>query len=106
MHSGVPGALGRPDGDDRVAGEIQDNDDAIGVKVLEVEDSSAAAKAGLKKDDLITQIGEKKVSNTDEARAALAANNAKTSYPVKAKRNNTEMNFELKFPKKLKTASL
>lgn len=86
--------------------KIQDTDDAIGVKVLEVEDSSAAAKAGLKKDDVITQIGDKKINNTDEARAALAANNAKTSYPVKAKRNNTEMNFELKFPKKLKTASL
>ena len=90
----------------RLGLKIQDTDDAMGVKVLEVEDSSAAAKAGLKKDDVIIQIGEKKVSNTDEARAALAANNAKTSYPVKAKRNGSEINFELKFPKKLKTASL
>jgi serine protease Do len=86
--------------------KIQDTDDAKGVKVLEVEDSSAAAKAGLKKDDVIIQIGEKTINNTDEARAALAANNAKTSYPVKAKRNGSEINFELKFPKKLKTASL
>ncbi|MEO7266002.1 MAG: PDZ domain-containing protein [Ferruginibacter sp.] len=90
----------------RLGLKIQDTDDALGVKVLEVEDSSAAAKAGLKKDDVIIQIADKKINNTDEARAALAENIDKTSYPIKAKRNNTEMNFELKFPKKLKTASL
>ncbi|MEO6406353.1 MAG: PDZ domain-containing protein [Ferruginibacter sp.] len=86
--------------------KIQDTDEGNGVKVLDVEDSSAAAKAGLKEGDLIVQIGENKISNTDEARTALEANSAKPSYPVKAKRNNIEMNFELKFPKKLKTASL
>lgn len=44
------------------------------MKILEVADSSAAATAGLKKDDIITEIGGKKVNNTDEAREELMDN--------------------------------
>ena len=86
--------------------KIQDTDEGSGVKVLNVEDSSAAANAGLKKDDIITQIGEGKVTNTDEAREQLHENMDKSSYPVKVNRNGTELNFTIKIPKKLKTANL
>lgn len=86
--------------------KIQDTEDENGVKILEVQDSSAAATAGLKKDDIITQIGEEKVKNTDEARDQLQENNEKGTYQVKAKRNGTELTFTIKIPKKLKTTNL
>lgn len=86
--------------------KIQDLEEGPGVKILAVEDSSAAAIAGLKKEDIITEINGNKVSNTDEAREQLRISNEKSSYPVKAKRNGTEMEFTIKIPKKLKTAEL
>ena len=86
--------------------KIQDTDDGTGVKVLDVDTDSPAEKAGLKKDDVVTEIGGKKVSNTDEAREQLMENNEKASYSIKAKRNGNEMSFDIKIPKKLKTANL
>jgi serine protease Do len=86
--------------------KIQDTEEGNGVKVLEVEDSSAAALAGLKKDDIITEVGGEKVKNTDEAREQLQENREKGSYAIKARRNGTEMNFTIKIPKKLKTTNL
>lgn len=86
--------------------KIQDTEEGNGVKVLEVADSSAAANAGLKKDDIITEIGGTKISNTDEARDQLHENAEKSSYQVKARRNGSEMTFTVKIPKKLKTTNL
>lgn len=86
--------------------KIQDTEEENGVKVLEVEDSSAAATAGLKKDDIIVSIGTEKVSNTDQARKLFQENREKAIYHVKALRNGAEMNFTIKTPKKLKTANL
>ena len=86
--------------------KIQDTEEGNGVKVLEVEDSLAAASAGLKKDDVITNIGGEKISNTDEARERFQENREKGTYQVKARRNGNEMNFNIKIPKKLRTANL
>ncbi len=85
--------------------KIQDTDDGKGVKILEVDKDSPAEKAGLKKDDVVTEIGNKKVTNTDEVREQLHENMEK-SYSIKATRNGTSMNFDIKFQKKLKTANL
>ncbi len=86
--------------------KIQDTEEGNGVKILEVEDSSAAAIAGLKKDDIITEVAGQKINNTDEAREQLQENKEKGSYAVKARRNGSEMNFTIKIPKKLKTTKL
>lgn len=86
--------------------KIQDTEDEKGVKILEVADSSAAATAGMKKDDIITEIAGKKVSNTDEARDQLSEQMEKSTYNIKARRNGNEMSFDIKIPKKLKTANL
>lgn len=86
--------------------KIQDTEDESGVKVLDVEDSSAAQIAGIQKDDIITQIGGNKVTNTDEVRYQLAENREKSAYNIKANRKGKEMSFDIKFPKKLKTANL
>lgn len=86
--------------------KIQDTEEGNSVKILDVADSSAAANAGLKKDDLITEIDGKKINNTDDAREQLQETKDKNKYNIKAKRNGVEMNFEIKMPKKLKTAEL
>jgi len=76
--------------------KIQDTEDGNGVKVLDVDKDSPAEKAGLKKDDVVTEVGGKK----------LQENSDKAAYNVKAKRNGSEMSFDIKIPKKLKTANL
>lgn len=86
--------------------KIQDLEEGSGVKVLEVEEGSAAEKAGVKKDDIITGVAGITVNNTDDAREQLHINSEKSSYPIVVKRNNAEMKFEIKIPKKLKTANL
>lgn len=86
--------------------KIQDTEEATGVKVLDVEDNSAAKNAGLKENDIITEINGVKISNTDEAREQLRSSEQKSAYSIKALRNGSEMNFSIKIPKKLKTAEL
>lgn len=86
--------------------KIQDTEEGDGVKVLDTDKDSPAEKAGLKKDDIVTEIGGKKIANTDDAREQLMENADKSSYNIKAKRNGSEMSFDIKIPKKLKTANL
>lgn len=86
--------------------KIQDLEEGSGVKVLDVDAESAAEKAGIKKDDVITAVGDVKVNNTDEAREQLHQNAEKSAYSIEAKRNGTTMKFDIKIPKKLKTADL
>lgn len=86
--------------------KIQDTEEGDGVKVLDTDKDSPAEKAGLKKDDIVTEIGGVKVANTDDARDQLQENAEKSTYTIKAKRNGSEMSFTIKIPKKLKTADL
>jgi len=86
--------------------KIQDTEDESGVKVLAVEDSSAAKLAGIKEGDIITGIGNEKISNTDDMREELDANRENSKFTIKATRNGKEVNFDINFPKKLKTANL
>lgn len=98
----MPGFEGRP----KLGLKIQDLEEGTGVKVLEVQMETPAAKAGLQKDDIITQIAGVNVLNTDDAREQLSVNAEKSSYTIHAKRNNADMKFEIKIPKKLKTVNL
>ena len=85
--------------------KIQDTEDGT-VKVIAVEDSSAAAKAGIQPNDIITEIDGDKINNTDEARDHLHPEEGKNLYKITVNRNGTELNFDVKIPKKLKTADL
>ncbi|MEP6674734.1 MAG: PDZ domain-containing protein [Ferruginibacter sp.] len=86
--------------------KIQDVEEGSGVKIIDADKDSPAEKAGLKKDDIITEINGKKVNNTDEAREQLKPEEGKNSFSIKIKRNGSDMNIEVKIPKKLKTADL
>ena len=85
---------------------VQDTDDGKGVKVLEVDEDSNAAKAGLKEDDLITEINGKAVNSADEVAKIVRENKDKTSMMLKLHRNGKTQNVEVKIPRKLKTADL
>ena len=86
--------------------KVQDTEEGNAVKVLDVDKDSPAEKAGLKKDDIITEIAGKKVTNTDEVREQLHDNLEKSAYTIKATRNGNAMSFDIKIAKKLKTANL
>lgn len=90
----------------RLGVRIEDTEDENGVKITEVHNESAASKAGLKENDIITEVNGKKVKDVNEVRKELAEVKEKSSYNVKAKRNGSEMNFEIKIPKKINKADL
>lgn len=93
-------------GKGRLGLRIEDSDDESGALVTEVHDESAAAKAGLKENDVITEVNGKKVKDVSEVRKELSELKDKNSYNIKAKRNGAEMNFEIKIPKKTNKADI
>lgn len=86
--------------------KIQDTEEGNGVKILDVDEESPAETAGIKKDDILTELNGNKITNSDEAREQLMLNADKNSYPVKIKRSGSEITLTVKIPKKLKTADL
>lgn len=85
---------------------IQDTDDGKGVKVIEVDDESNAEKAGVKKDDIITEVDGKAINGTDEMAKIIRESKDKTSIMLKLQRSGKAQNIEVKMPRKLKTADL
>jgi serine protease Do len=90
----------------RLGIKAQDTEDGKGVKVLDVDDESAAGKAGIKEDDIITEFDGKTVNSADELANAARESKEKTSVNVKLKRDGKVQSVDIKTPKKLKTANL
>lgn len=85
---------------------VQDTDDGKGVKVIEVDDESNAAKAGIKEDDLITEVEGKTVNSADDVAKIIRESKEKTSVMFKLTRGGKTQNIEVKIPRRLKTADL
>lgn len=90
----------------RLGIKIQDIEEGNGVKVIDMDDASPAAKSGIQKDDIITAIDGADIKNTDDAREKMADLKDKSTYTVKLLRNGNVVNVEVKIPKKLKTTDL
>jgi serine protease Do len=91
----------------RLGMAVQETEDGKGVKVLSVEDESAAEKAGLKEGDIITEFDGKAVKEADELGKWMRENGKdKTSVQVKYTRDGKAQTAEIKIPKKLKKANL
>jgi len=90
----------------RLGIKAQDTEDGKGVKVLDVDSESAAEKAGIKKDDVITEFDGKKVSTTEDLITASRESREKPAVKVTFNRNGKSQSVEIKTPKKLKTADL
>jgi serine protease Do len=93
---------GRP----RLGIKAQDTEDGKGVKVLGVDDESAAEKAGIQKDDVITEFDGKKVNTADELATAARESKDKSAVKITFNRSGKSQTVEVKTPKKLKTATL
>lgn len=93
---------GRP----RLGIRAQDTEDGKGVKVLSVDENSAAGKSGIQKGDIITEFDGKSVNSADELADAAADAKDKSSMNVKLTRDGKSQTVEVKIPKKLKTANL
>lgn len=85
---------------------IQDTDDGKGVKVIEVDEESNAAKAGIKENDVITEVDGKAVNGADEMAKIIKESKEKNSVMIKLQRSGKTQNIEVKMPKKIKTADL
>jgi serine protease Do len=86
--------------------KAQDTEDGVGVSVLEVQDSTAAAKAGLKKGDIILQFNGAEVNSTNELLEQIQESRQKTTVKVKIKRGGVTQDIDVKFIRKLRTAEL
>jgi serine protease Do len=85
---------------------IKDNENGDGAVVTTIKEESAAAKAGLKENDIVTEVGGTAVKTTDDLKRLLADNRSKTEITVKVLRNGSPQTLTLKVPKKIKTAEL
>jgi len=85
---------------------VQDTDDGKGVKVIDVDEESNAQKAGIKEDDIITEVDGKAVNGTDEIAKIIRESKEKVSVMIKLQRGGKTQNIEVKMPRKIKTADL
>ncbi len=85
---------------------VQDTDNGKGVNVIEVDEESNAAKAGIKEDDVITEVDGKSINSTDDIVKVIKESKDKNSIMIKLDRNGKPMNIEVKMPRKVKTADL
>jgi serine protease Do len=90
----------------RLGLSVQDTDDGKGVKVIDVDDESNAAKAGLKENDIITNFNGTEVNSADEVAKLVKENKDKPTISLKIKRDSKVQTVEVKMPRKLKTADL
>jgi serine protease Do len=90
----------------RLGIRAQDTEDGKGVKVLDVDEESAAAKAGVKEGDVITRFDGKEVNSTSALVESAQAAKAKTSVHVNLLRNGKALEMDIKTPRRLKTAEL
>lgn len=85
---------------------VQDTEDGKGVNVIEVDEDGNAAKAGIKEDDIITEVDGKTINSADEIAKLMKESKDKASVKVKLLRKGKTENVEVKIPRKLKTADL
>jgi serine protease Do len=85
---------------------VEDIEENEGVKISSVSENSPAAKAGLKEDDIITEVNDKKVKDVDGIKPIIKAATEGAIFKFNITRNGKKTVIEVKIPKKLKTADL
>jgi serine protease Do len=83
---------------------VQETDDSVGVKVLDVAEGSLAATAGVKENDIVTSIDGKTIKSTRDCADAMRDARDKNNYMIRLLRGGSPMTLEVKIPKKLKKA--
>lgn len=93
-------------GKPRLGIKAQETEEGKGLKVLEVDEESAADKAGIKEGDIITGFDGKEVNDIEALRDLSAPAIQKGNFKVQLTRDGKKQEIEVKIPKKLKTTSL
>jgi S1-C subfamily serine protease len=79
---------------------LQENDEVLGVKIADVEAGQGAASAGLKKDDIITKIGEVNITKFSDLRGQLSAKRPGEFVEITVNRNGQYLTKNVKLGKK------
>nr|HQV07495.1 PDZ domain-containing protein [Chitinophagaceae bacterium] len=74
--------------------------------VINVEEESNAAKAGIQEDDLIIAVDGQSVKNTDDIVKLIKESKDKNSIMIQLNRDGKVMNIETKMPRKMRQADL
>ncbi len=90
----------------RLGVQIEETKDSQGVKVMDVKPDSPGEKAGLKEDDIITQVDGKEANSVKQAINAIHDARDKTSFPIKLLRNGAPLKVEVRMPRPLRKADL
>ena len=90
----------------RLGMEIQDVEEGKGVKILDVDKDTPAAKAGLQKDDVIVSIDGTTINSVDDLRNKARGLKEGESLKLSYTRGGKTLETEIKLPKKIKTAEL
>lgn len=93
-------------GGPRLGVSIQDTDDGKGVKVVEVDEDGNAAKAGIKKGDVILEVDGTPVSSVDQVMRGLREKRNAAMVKIQLQRDGKTEVVDVKFPRKLKTVDL
>jgi S1-C subfamily serine protease len=80
---------------------LQENDEVLGVKIADVEAGQGAASAGLKKDDIITKIGEVNITKFSDLRGQLSAKRPGEFVEITVNRNGQYLTKNVKLGKKI-----
>ena len=94
--------MGKP----RLGLKAQETEDGKGLKVLDVDDESAAEKAGIKEGDIITTFDGKEVNNIDILRELSKPAIEKGNFKITLTRDGKAQEVNVKIPKNLKSTSL
>lgn len=86
--------------------QIEDLEEGNGVKITDVDEDLPAGKAGLKEDDILTEINGKELKSVDDLKASLKDLKEGDKIKFGFKRNGKSQTVDIKLPKKLKTANL
>ena len=86
--------------------KIEDTEDGNGAKILNIDDGSAAQKAGLKTGDIIKQINGEKINDANDVRSQVMQSQNRNDFKIKVKRGNRDMNFEVHTRKVLNSINL
>jgi len=93
-------------GSPRLGIRAQDTEDGKGAKVIHVDGESAAAKAGIKEQDIITAFDGHPVNDAGSLAAVARESRLKPTVKVNVLRDGKPLELEVKNPRKLKTADL
>jgi serine protease Do len=102
LGEGLMAIGGRP----RLGIKAQDVEEGKGVRVIDVDEESAAGKSGIKEGDIITDFNGVAVNSADDLVKASRDAHEKSTIDVKVLRDGKEQSIQIKIPKKLKTANL